>query len=70
MKKIPLDMQHQFIAHSSEVLKSPSDARCAIKQASFVRSVATSCPRLETLIWFVNMNFPNSSIQDSVCNHC
>ena len=70
MKKTPLDMPHRFMARISEVTKSPFDARCVIKQASCLHCVATSGPRWDILIWFVNMNFHTSSIQDYVCNDC
>ena len=54
MKKVPLDMQHQFTTRSSEVVKLTSDLRCVIKQASCVQCVANTGPRLDMLIWFVD----------------
>ena len=45
MKKIPLDMWHQFMARNSEVAKSPSNARCVMRQASCVYCVDTSGPK-------------------------
>ena len=62
-------MPNQFMDHSSEVVKSPSDARFFIKQASCVRCVDTSGARWDMLIWFADMNFHTSSIQDSICSH-
>ena len=70
MKKTTLDMRHRCMARSSEVVKSPYDTSCVIKQASFVHCVATSGPRLEMLICFADMNFCTLSIQDYICNHC
>ena len=57
------------MARIYEVVNSPSDERCVIKQASCVRCVANSGPRRGMLIWFADMNFHNLNIQDSVCNH-
>ena len=45
MKKIPLDTRYRFMAHIYEVVKLPSDARCVIMQAAFVRCVDNSGPR-------------------------
>ena len=45
MKKKILDMRHQFMACSSEVVKLPSDTRFVLSRALFVRCVATSGPR-------------------------
>ena len=39
MNKIPLDMQHQFMAHNSEVVKLVSNARCVMRQELYVRCV-------------------------------
>ena len=70
MKKIPLYMRHQFMARNDEVMKSPSNARCVMRKASCMRCVDTYGPRLEMLIWLVEMNYHTSSIQDSVHIHC
>ena len=56
MKKITLDMRHKFMTHNSEVVKSPSNARCVVRQALCVRCVDTSVPRREMLIWLLYMN--------------
>ena len=70
MNKIPLDMPHQFMARSSEVVNYPSGIRCVLRQASCMCGVDTSGPRWCILIWFVDVNFRTSIIQDSICSHC
>ena len=45
MKNIPLDFQQRFIARSYEVLKSPFNARCEMRQALCVRCANTYVPR-------------------------
>ena len=70
MKKTPLDMRHQLMAHSYEVVKSRSDNRSVIIQASCMQCVDTYSTRWEMMIWFADMNLHISSIQDSVCSHC
>ena len=45
MNKIPLDIPQQFIDRISEVVKSPSIARCEMRQSLCVRCVDTSVPR-------------------------
>ena len=42
MNKILLDMQHQFMARNSEVVKSPFNAKCVMRQASCMRFVDNS----------------------------
>ena len=63
-------MWHQFMAHSYQVVNSPSNARCVVSQSSCARCVDTSGTRLEMLIRFVDMNFHTLSIQDSFYIHC
>ena len=70
IKKIPLDMRHQFTARDYEVVKSPSKARCDMRQVLCVLCVDTSVSTLEMLIWLVDMNFHTSRIQDSICSYC
>ena len=57
MKEIPLDMWHQFMGCNSEVVKFPSNVRCYIKQASFVRCIDTSFPRRDVVIWLADTNY-------------
>ena len=47
MNKIPLGMRQQFMDLSSEVVKSPLNARCDMRQASCVRCVDAYIPRWE-----------------------
>ena len=70
IRKMPLDMQHQFMAHNSEVVKFPFNVRCDMRQMSCMHYVDTSVTRWEIFIWLVDMNFHTSLIQDSICSHC
>ena len=70
MKKISLDMQHRFMARSSEVVNLPSNASCVMRHAACMRCVVTSGSRLAMFILLVEIDFRTSSIQDSVCSHC
>ena len=70
MKKIPLDMRHQFMAHNYEVVNFPSIARCDMGKALSVHCVDTSFPRLEMVIWLADMNLHTSHIKYSVCSYC
>ena len=62
MKKISLDVRHQFMARNYEVVKLPSNARCVMRKSSWVRCVDTSVPRWDMLIWLVKINFYTSRI--------
>ena len=70
MKKIPFYMRQQFIARNYEVVKSSSNAWCVMRQVSYVRCVDTYVPRLDMLIFLVDMIFHTLSIQYFVCSHC
>ena len=60
MKNMTLEMQQQFMAHSSEVVKSPFNTRCDMMQALYVRCVNTSALRWEMWIWLADTNFYTS----------
>ena len=69
MKKINLDMRHQFMSRSSEEVESPSNARRVTRHASCVICVDTYGTSLDMLIWYIDMNFHTLGIQDSVSTH-
>ena len=69
MKKILLDMRHQFMARNYEVVKSPYNVRFDMIQAACMRCVDTYFPRRDMLIWLADMDLHTSRIKEYICSY-
>ena len=59
MNKIPLDVWQEFMAHIYEVMKSPFNTRCDMRQASCINCVDPYVPRWDMWMWLSDINLYN-----------